>query len=150
MKLHVHIPVKGATLFNLFARGAINQKVTIPEEGTLIEFEGVVILFYKYSDHRRAYIVRNIKETQYMKAVYLPNVKEAVGIIYYAHGRRIDLLRTALYNLEQISQKRVYQCPSVFWQKLSCLLDDYDGYKCKAIKSNLIRLYEQYEGKKDD
>lgn len=145
MEINVHIPERGSTLFTLYAKGYIEKKTTLPDEGTLISFHNVVVLYYKYSYHRRAYIVRHIQETSHIKAVFLPNVKEAVGIIYYAHGRKIDLLRTALYNLEQISQKKVYQLPTIFWQKLSCLIDDYDGYKCKAIKSNLICLYEQYK-----
>ena len=150
MEINVHIPEKGSTLFTLFAKGYIEGKTTVPDEGTFISFNDVVVLYYKYSSHRRAYIVRNAQKTSHIKAIYLPNVKEAVGIIYYAHGRKIDLLRTALYNLEEISQKKVYQLPTIFWQKLSCLLDDYDGYKCKAIKSNLICLYEQYKEFLDD
>jgi hypothetical protein len=58
--LNVHIPKD--SFFTLYARGKIEYKQTVDDLGTFISFDGVVILFYKYPHHRRAYIVRNIEE----------------------------------------------------------------------------------------
>jgi hypothetical protein len=143
MELSVHIP-KNA-FFTLFAKGWVESHVTVPEKGTFIRFEGVVLLYYKYPHHRRAYIVRNAEELRHYRAVALPNVKQPVGIILKAKGRRIDILRNAAWNLQQINGTRVFKYDTVFWQKVGCLIENYRGRKSAAVKSNLILLSREYE-----
>jgi hypothetical protein len=152
--LNVHIPEQGTAPFSLYAKGAVKGKTTVPGLGTFIGFEGVVILFYSYRRHRRAYIVRAADELKYHGRCSLPNVKTAVGVLYEARGRKIDILRKVYYNLEKINGTGVYLFSTLFWQKIGCLLDYKIRYKerktaageykrkylHKAGKPNLTRL----------
>jgi len=158
MSLNVHIPKPDAALFTLYAKGLIVNKITFPEQGTLISFDGVVILFYSYPRHRRAYIVRPVGELKYHQGVKLPNVKKTVGVLYEARGRRVDILRKVYYHLEKIAGPGVYLYDTLFWQKIGCLLDckmrfrewkigpgEYKRkYIHKANRANLLRLCEAY------
>jgi hypothetical protein len=100
----------------------------------------VVILFYKYPHHRRAYIVRNIEELRNYPAITLPNVKQQVGVIYRAKGRRVDILRNVYWNLEQLNGRNVYTYDTYFWQKVGCLLDNVHRLKSAATRGNLMVL----------
>jgi hypothetical protein len=142
MLLDVHIPKD--SLFTLYARGNIERKITVNDVGTFICFDGVVLLYYKYPHYRRAYVVRNGAETRHHPAIVLPNVRQKVGIILQATGRRVDILRWVYWNLEQINGKKVYTYNTLFWQKVGCLLDNFKGLKSAAIKSNLILLSREY------
>jgi hypothetical protein len=141
--LNVHIPKK--SFFTLFAKGWAAHSFTVPEAGTFIRFEGVVFLYYKYPHHRRAYIVRNAEEARYYRPVNLPKVREPVGIILKAKGRRIDIMRNVAWNLQQINGTRVFRFDTVFWQKVSCLIESYNGRNSRAVKSNLMLLSREYE-----
>jgi hypothetical protein len=112
----------------------------VDDLGTFIRFDGVVILFYKYPHHRRAYIVRNIEELRNYPSITLPNVKQKVGVIYRARGRRVDILRNVYWNLEQLNGRKVYAYDTFFWQKVGCLLDNYHSLKSAANKGNLMLL----------
>jgi hypothetical protein len=146
MELNVHIPENA--FFTLYARGAVEEAVKVPGRGSFFTFEGVVILFYKYPRHRRAYIVKNALDTRFYRAVRLPYVKEPVGIILKAKGRRIDILRRAYFNLERINGPSVYGYDPRFWQRLSCLIDDYNGHHYGASKSSLMELSRRYKAGK--
>jgi hypothetical protein len=136
--LNVHIPKD--SFFTLYAKGKIEYKQTVDDLGTFIRFEGTVILFYKYPHHRRAYIVRNIEELRNYPTITLPNVKQKVGVIYRARGRRVDILRNVYWNLEQMNGGKVYTYDTFFWQKVGCLLDSFHALKSAANKGNLMLL----------
>jgi hypothetical protein len=136
--LNVHIPKD--SFFTLYAKGKIEYKQTVDDLGTFIRFDGVAILFYQYPHHRRAYIVRNIEELRNYPAITLPNVKQHVGVIYRAKGRRVDILRRVWWNLEQINGKKVYTYDTFFWQRVGCLLDNFHRLKSAADKGNLMVL----------
>ena len=140
--ISVHIPKE--SFFTLYARGKIERKQTVEELGTFIRFNGVVLLYYKYPHHRRAYIVRESTELSYYPPIMLPNVKQKVGILLRAKGRRIDLLRRVYWNLEQLNGKAVYTWDTIFWQRLGCLLDNFNGRKSQAIKANLMLVSREY------
>jgi hypothetical protein len=136
--LNVHIPKD--SFFTLYAKGKIEYKQTVDDLGTFIRFDGVVILFYKYPHHRRAYIVRNIEELRNYPSITLPNVKQKVGVIYRAKGRRVDILRNVYWNLEQMNGRKVYAYDTFFWQKVGCLLDNSHSLRPAANKGNLKLL----------
>jgi hypothetical protein len=144
MGLLVYIPEK--SFFTLYARGSIEESATVPGTGTFVRFEdrSVVILFYKYPRHRRAYIVRAGEDLRCYRPVRLPNVKSPVGILLKAKGRRVDILRRTYFNLEQINGLAVYRFKTRFWQRVACLIDNYDGHHTAAIKSNLMELSRRY------
>jgi hypothetical protein len=140
--LTVHIPER--SFFTLYARGNILGKRTVNGLGTFIRFQGVVLLYYKYPHHRRAYMVRSRDELSHYPALSLPNIRQEVGVILRAKGRRIDILRQVYWNLEQINGKNIYTWNTLFWQKIGCLIDNFDGRKSAAVKSNLILLSREY------
>jgi hypothetical protein len=145
--LTVHIHER--SFFTLYARGNILGKRTVNGLGTFIRFGGVVILSYKYPHHRRLYIVRSRDELSHYRPVSLPNVRREVGVILRAKGRKIDMVRRAYWNLEQINGKGVYTWDTLFWQKLGCLVDTFNGGKSAAVKSNLILLSGDYRLRHD-
>jgi hypothetical protein len=144
MGLSVLVPENAA--YTLYARGEAAAHAVVPGRGTFITFsdDSTVILFYKYFRHRRAYIVRDVRELKHYQGVRLPGVKEPVGIIAKLKGRRIDILRRAYFNLEKINGLEVYRYSVRFWQRLGCLIDNYNGHKTAAIKSNLMELSRRY------
>jgi hypothetical protein len=152
MSLTVHIPDSSKdkagrkAAFTLYARGEAEDYATAPGHGSLIEFSdgSVVLLFYRYSRHRRAYIVREIGALKNYQPVKLPAVEEPVGILARVRGRRIDILRRAYFNLERIGGPGVYRFGNRFWQRIACLLDNYDGRGTACIKSNLAELVRRY------
>jgi hypothetical protein len=157
--MNVHIPERKKTRYSLYAKGMITSKTTIPDLGTFISFNGVVILFYSYPRHRRAYIVRSINEIKHHESCKLPGVKDSVGVLYEARGRKFDVLRKVYYHLEKINGPEVYLFNTLFWQKIGCLLDykmrfkerkiaagEYKRkYTHKANKTNLLRLSTAYK-----
>jgi hypothetical protein len=54
------------------------------------------------------------------------------------------MLRQAYWNLEQLNGKKVYTWDTLFWQKIGCLIDNFNGQKSAAIKSNLMLLSREY------
>lgn len=146
--LTVRVPVRGKEAFNLYVNGRVRSSVHDRERGTLFEFDGRAVLQYGWimggrcAGHRRAYVVSNLGDTRCFGGVYLPNVREPCAVISCAYGRRVDLMRQALFNLERIAGKDVYLLPVLFWQRFACLVDDFDGKRCRAVKSNLILLCE--------
>jgi hypothetical protein len=140
--LSVHIPKD--SFFTLYAKGKIEYKQTVEDLGTFIRFDGVVILFYKYPHYRLAYIVRNAGELINYPSLTLPNVKQKVGVIYRAGGRRVDILRNVYWNLERMNGGKVYTYGTFFWQKVGCLMDNYRSLKSAAGKGNLILLSREY------
>lgn len=141
----IRIPRHNKEAFNLYAHGNFIDSSFDEERGSLlVSDKGIVILDYNYRPHRRAYIVCPAEQAQFMKSLYLPNVKEKVALISAVYGRRIDLLRTAIYNIENISRKASYDFPILFWQEVSCLLDNFNGRKSAAIKTNLMILCTRF------
>jgi hypothetical protein len=145
--LTVHIPEQ--SFFTLYARGNILGKRTVTGRGTFIRFDGVVVLYYTYPHHRRAYIVRSVDALSCYPPVALPNVKQKVGVILRAKGRRIDILRRVYWNLEQVNGKNVYAWNTLFWQQVGCLVDNFNGVQSAAIKSNLLLLSRKYRLRHD-
>jgi hypothetical protein len=140
--LNVHIPFDG--FFTVFARGALKGKASAGDLGTFIRLEGVVIVYYTYPRHRRAYIIQNIDETKHYSAERLPEVKQPVAVIYKAKGRRIDLLRRLSWNLLDMHGDAVFGWGTVFWQKIGCLLDAWNGKVTATRRSNLIGLCSRH------
>lgn len=144
----VRIPVKNKEAFNLYAHGNFIDSAFDEERGSLfVSDKGVVILDYNYRPHRRSYIVCPAEQAKFTKSLYLPNVREKVALISAVYGRRIDLLRTAIYNIESIAGKEAYDFPILFWQEVSCLLDNFNGRKSAATKSNLMILCTRFRKK---
>ncbi len=129
----------------MYAHGNFIDSAYDEERGSLfVSDRGVVVLDYNYRPHRRAYIVCPSDEAEFIKSVYLPNVREKVALISAVYGRRIDLLRTAVFNIESLAGKEAYDFPILFWQEVSCLLDSFDGKRSGTVKTNLMILCRRF------
>jgi hypothetical protein len=143
MEIGVFIPKDGA--YTLFARGKAFESVTLGGVGTRLIFSGTVILYYTYYRHRRAYVVRAPGDAKYFNCIQLPSVDYPVAVLYKACGmRRIDNLRRVTYTLEKYYGLSVYEWDAIFWQKLCCLFDMFDGKRSGSIKSNVYLLSREY------
>jgi hypothetical protein len=144
MGITVLIPSQAA--YTLYARGEVDSHATVPGIGTYITFyEGsTVILFYKWRRHRRVYLVREAERLRHYVPTSLPGVMKPVGILGKYRGRRVDLVRRAYFNLERLTGFEVYRFSTRFWQRLACLIDDYDGHHTGSMKSNLMELSRRY------
>jgi hypothetical protein len=140
--LNVHIPEDA--FFTLFAKGDIRSKTTLPGEGTYIELQGAAALFYKFPHHRRAYIVREAAEAENFPAFNLPELAQKAAVVYRAKGRRIDILRNTLYNIEAEAGLASYSWETGFWQRIGCLIDSWNGHSSRAVKSNIALLCLRY------
>jgi hypothetical protein len=144
MGITVLIPLEGA--YTLYARGEMDAHSAVPGRGTYIKFtEGsAAVLFYKWKRHRRVYIVRESSVLKKYQAVKLPGLRRPVGILGKFRGRRVDITRRACFNLERINGFEVYRYGTRFWQRVCCLIDNYDGYRSAAVKSNLYELSRRH------
>ena len=53
----------------------------------------------------------------------LPYIKQPVRIIYKAKGRKVDLLKFMVYNLEKKYGDSIYSLGDVYWLKLASFID---------------------------
>lgn len=89
--------------------------------------------YIEYCTYRKRLNSKTLKPLQYRPELIC-------GFLCRQNGRRIDLLRTAIYNIENIAGKEAYDFPILFWQEGSCLLDNFNGKKSAATKPNLMVL----------
>ena len=53
----------------------------------------------------------------------LPYIKEPVRILYKAKGRKVDLLKFIVYNLEKKYGDTVYELGLIYWLELASFID---------------------------
>lgn len=127
MSLTVKLPDnKTKEEYSLFVSTKITYKKTFADLGTLIICEGCGIAFYSASNSRRAVVFTEIKEKDPKFPVLegkLPYIKQPVRIIYKARGRKVDLLKFMIYNLEKKYGNRIYGMGDIYWLKLSSFID---------------------------
>jgi len=111
----VKIPLDKSS-YSLFINSKIKNKIFLEEYGTLIEFEGTALLFYSYSNHRRAYVIATEEDSRIpLLRGNLPLVKNNVTILYEAKSRKVDLLKFAIHNLEKMYGEIIYSFPTSYW-----------------------------------
>lgn len=116
---------------SLYLNSLVTGKWHDSERGTLLRAEGTGIAFYSYSSYRRAYIFREASKSDDIFPLLsgkLPLVKGYVRIVYFAEGRRIDVLKFICHNIEKKYGKDCYLLPISYWLKISALADKF-GYK---------------------
>lgn len=145
MSNFVKIP-QDKSSYSLFVNSKIKNKMFLEEYGTLIEFEGIALLFYSYSNHRRAYIVaEEDNSTIPLLKGKLPLVKKDVTVIYEARARKVDLLKFAIHNLEKNYGDNIYSFPISYWVLISSLIDSYNKHTTThKTKRNLKLLTDKY------
>lgn len=132
MKTTVKIPDKDKDGFSLFADGVILDKQFIKGEKPLFTFSlsHVLLLFYTYPHHRRLYIVYGKGENKTL----LPQLDTPASIIYKARGKKFDLIKNALYFLQQKIGDKYFNLPAAFWYELSILAET------KNVNQYLIKV----------
>ncbi len=141
-EISVLIPKKGTALYTLYAYGIVNDK-TEEKDGVRLTFspQSVVILFYTYPHHRRAYVVTK-KEITYskQKPVFLPHVRDPVYVLFKVRGRSLDKLKNAIFHLEEETKGIFYIYSISFFYRLLSLI------QCgKANKYTLFLLVKEYK-----
>ena len=82
MSNFVKIPLDKSS-YSLFINSKIKNKIFLEEYGTLIEFEGTALLFYSYSNHRRAYVIATEEDSEIpLLKGKLPVANKDVMILY--------------------------------------------------------------------
>lgn len=132
--------------YSLYVNSKIINNVFFEGDGTILEFEKTAVLFYSYSNHRRAYVITELNNN-YIPLLKgnLPLVKENVTIIYEARGRKVDILKFGIYNLEQMYGDKIYNFSISYWLLVTSLLDSYNkNSSTNKTKRNLKLLTEKY------
>ena len=145
MSNFVKIP-QDKSSYSLFVNSKIKNKMFVEEYGTLIEFEGIALVFYSYSNHRRAYIVaEEDSNTIPLMRGKLPLVKNNVTVIYEARARKVDLLKFAIHNLEKMYGDDIYSFPISYWILISSLIDSYNQHiSTHKTKRNLKLITDKF------
>ncbi len=146
MSNFVKIPLDKSS-YSLFINSKIKNKLFVEEYGTLIEFEGIALLFYSYSNHRRAYVITTEEDSRIpLLKGNLPLVKKDVMILYEAKSRKVDLLKFAIYNLEKMYGEIIYSFPTSYWLLICSLIDSYNNKHTSTAKTkrNLKLLTNRY------
>lgn len=141
----IFIPKKGTTLYNMYASTQVNEKYYSDEaEGSFLETEGIAVIFYKYPHKRRAYVINLHKNNSVINGTKLPGIKESVDIIYTAQGRKFDLLKRMIYNMEKKYGKKIYTIKDSFWCRAVSLIEKFNGKESAATTENIERLIRPY------
>lgn len=114
MAFYARIPIKKNSDegCSLYLNSLVTGKWHDSERGTLLRAEGTGIAFYSYSSYRRAYIFREASKTDEIFPLLsgkLPLVRGDVRIVYFAEGRRIDVLKFICHNIEK-NTARIATC----------------------------------------
>lgn len=124
--------------YSLYVSGFIKSMYTDSELGTLISIEGTGVAFYSSSNSRRAIVFQELSEDSYsipLEEGHLPYIKQKVRILYKSKGRRTDLLKFMVYNLEKDYSKEIYKYGTLYWLTLVSYIDSA-RHKCKGSNSN--------------
>lgn len=136
MSLTVKLPdKKKKDEYSLYVSSKITYLKSFKDLGTLIICEGSGIAFYSASNSRRAIVFTEIndecKEIPLLKGT-LPYIKEPVRILYKAKGRKVDLLKFMVYNLEKKYGDIVYELGLIYWLELASFIDSVKKTKGKS------------------
>ena len=137
--LHVLIPQREQSFYTLYVYGAYGGKREVPD-GTDFDFisNSLLVLYYTYPAHRRAYIVRF---TAGGNNIELPGLSRPVKKIICVYASKVDKLKKALsYIGEHYFSPLIL--PDLFYVRLERLLLRKGKIDYPAIK-NLCEQYKQ-------
>lgn len=127
--------------YSLYVSGKITYMNTDKELGTLIILEGSGVAFYSASNSRRAYIFQDASENSCgipCEEGFIPYFKQKVRILYKAKGRKIELLKFMIYNLEKKYGDKIYELNSSYWIMIGSYIESIQK-KTKG-KNNTKRI----------
>ncbi len=144
MSIEVKIPNgKLKEEYSLYVSGYIKAKFPDENLGTMLFIEGTAIAFYSASNSRRAVIFQELKENDFtipMEEAHMPYIKQEVRILYKAKGRKIDLLKQMVYNLEKKYGKDFYKYGTLYWLTLASYIDSV-RHKSKGSNGTKRQVY---------
>jgi len=112
--------------YSVYINGNVKFKYYDEEFGTLLKIEGTGIAFYSSSNARRAIVFQELSEKGWgipLMEGTIPYVKEKVRILYKARGRKVDLMKFLIYNLEKEYGVLPYSLGTSYWLYLSSFID---------------------------
>lgn len=150
MSLTVKLPDKKKKAeYSLFVNSKIIYLKTFNDLGTFLMCKGCGIAFYSASNSRRAIVFSEItEENKYIPLLEgnIPYIKQPVRILYKARGRKVDLLKFMVYNLEKKYGDEVYELGEIYWLKLSSFIDSVRKNKktSNSYKRQVYLITEKY------
>ena len=127
MSLTVKLPnKKKKDEYSLYVSSKITYLKSFKDLGSILMCEGSGIAFYSASNSRRAIVFTEIKESYNdipLLEGNLPYIKQPVRILYKAKGRKVDLLKFMVYNLEKKYGDKIYELGELYWLKLVSYID---------------------------
>lgn len=138
------IPERNTDIANIYVYTDVETKEYIEGLGTYLyptESAKIAVLMYKYPKYRRAYVI-GIPSLHGSK-LNLPYIEGSYDILYSAFGRRVDLLKYALYNLRRLYGDTVFTYSEGYWMRLCSLLNHFTGTKSGCTKYAMVKLYHR-------
>lgn len=138
MAINVYIPAReNRGDIAAYASGKVREKVYDRSGNVMLVMEGCATVFHHCSNTRRAYVLCEDGKWGGMPlmSVAPPMVTGASGLIYFAEGRRVDLLKFLLHNLESDFGDDVYILGPEYWLSVTSLLDVYDPKKRRSLST---------------
>lgn len=142
----VFVPKKDTSFFNLYVYTKVSHMEPVEELGYSIHTSPISVLLYKYPNYRRAYVVTDAKPGSALPRTSLPSVTGSTNIIYMATGRRADLLKSMCYSMEKEYGKEIWTYPALYWQRMTSLLNHFNGKTSAANRYNIALLHKQLKG----
>lgn len=146
MPVTIKIPEKDSD-YSLYICGKVIGKYYEKGKGTLLSIEGVAAAFYSYSRYRRAYVFCEkelLDDKTPLMDGNLPLIKQRVGIIYFAEGRRIDVLKNLCHNINELFGTDAYSYSVDYWLRATALVDKVSMFKGEDGRTERrIRLLTQ-------
>lgn len=130
MGIFAKIPLNKSN-YSLYVNSYVTKKIYVEGLGTLLCAESVAVAFYSFSNYRRAYVFCECDKASddigLLKGK-LPLIKDNVKVIYFAEGRKIDLLKFAIYNLEKLYGMDIYHYNVSYWLRLTSMIDGMSAH----------------------
>lgn len=151
MSITVKIPNgKVKEEYSLYVSGYVIDKYTEESIGTMLYIKGTGVAFYSAKNSRRAIVFQELSEEDYnipLEEAILPYIKQKVRIIYKAKGRKIDLLKMMIYNLEKKYNKDIYQLGTLYWLEISSYIDSVRRHSkgSNSTKRQTYLITEKYK-----
>lgn len=134
--------------YSVYINGNIIFKYTDEEIGTLLKINGTGVAFYSASNTRRAVIFQELSEPSFNLPFgqgKIPYVKQDVRIICKLKGRKVDLLKFMIYNLEKKYKKEIYSLDARYWLTIGSYIDSIPKNTSGSKKTQAYLITEKYQ-----
>lgn len=129
--LHVLIPHKENNFYTLYVSGCYGAKTPI-SDGTDFSFisGSLLVLYYTYPAHRRAYIVRFTENGK----TELPGLSEPIHKIICVYASKVDKLKKSLSYIQE-HYEFLFSLPDIFFVRLERVIQRKGKLNYDALRS---------------